>query len=77
MEEAIGYEVSFHRSEDGFIGWLSFSSESKLNVLTLGMVQEIRNHVTALAGGEWPRVLVIGGRGDMFTGGLDLKSLAG
>ena len=77
MDEEIKYNVQFDRSEDGRIMWLRFSSDSKLNIFTMGMIREIHSRITelALAKDKWPRVLVISGKPDMFSGGADMKPI--
>lgn len=77
MGAEVSYKVSLDRSADGRVAWLRFTTSRRLNSLTLGMVKEIQAHVTELAKGDCPRVLVISGRPDMFTGGADLDLLVG
>ena len=77
MGKEVSYKVSLDRSADGRVASLRFASDSRLNSLTFGMVKEIQAQITELAERDRPRVLVISGRPDMFTGGADLDLLVG
>jgi enoyl-CoA hydratase/carnithine racemase len=77
MGAEVSYTVSLDRSADGRIAWLRFASDTKLNSLTFDMVREMHDHMLALIEKDRPRVLVISGRPDMFTGGADLNLFVG
>jgi len=77
MEKEPGHRVSLDLAENRHVATLRFTSESKMNVLSLGMIQDMAQRIRQVQEPPMPRVLVITGRADMFTGGLDLKALAG
>ena len=73
--EDFPHQVRLDYSEDKQVAWLRFESEHRANVFTIGMLRDLLAAVEELRDGKQPRVLVIAGRDNVFSGGADLKSI--
>lgn len=75
MTETFEHNIRLEWTDDGQVAWLQFESEHRANVFTGQMLHELLDKVTALVEGDSPRVLVIKGKDQIFSGGADLKSI--
>ena len=73
--EDFPHQVRLDYSEDKQVAWLRFESEHRANVFTIGMLRDLLAAVEELRDGKQPRVLVIAGRDNVFSGGADLRSI--
>lgn len=64
-------------TRDGHVGTLWLNRPDKLNALSEDMWRDIPEAVAALDADEGVRVIVLAGRGDAFTVGIDVDMLAG
>lgn len=67
-------EVTLRRTSGGNVAWLRFASDHPANVITAELLERFLEAVDALEA-DPPRVLVVSGRDDVFSGGADLGSL--
>lgn len=68
-------EVSLERLENG-VAILRLSRPEARNALSLSLRRELADHVTALAGDDSVRVVVLTGGDEVFAAGADLKVLS-
>lgn len=65
------------RNDIAGIAYLKLNRPDKLNALTVGMFEQLRTHITALAKDNTISCVVLGGSGKCFSAGHDLADIAG
>lgn len=71
---ALRHRVFLERSDDRRVAWLGFVSEHRLNLMTIAMFEDMATAIDGLLE-DPPRVLVLTGGGQSFTGGADVGEL--
>src|SRR5688500_7726067 len=75
MAVEFAHDIKIERPGDGRVAWLRFNSDHRANVFTLPMLHDLKAQLVELRDGAPPRVLVIAGRDELFSGGADLTSI--